>query len=105
MDSAVPGQFRYNGIYQLFRTGIQVAILLLALGFCQPIRKLHQHHLHLGIVEAAVVDGIYNLCDAVSACLAQIITKIGLLLIDLQQILTEDFLRQIALDGSDSFLR
>ena len=27
MDSAVPGQFRYNGIYQLFRTGIQVAML------------------------------------------------------------------------------
>ena len=52
-----------------------------------------------------MIDGIYNLRDAVPAYLAEIITEICLLLVDLQQILAEDFLRQIAFDSFNTFLR
>ena len=55
--------------------------------------------------DASVINGSDDLGDADPAFLAQIITKFGLLLIDLQQILTEDLLGQIALDGFDTFLR
>ena len=102
MNSVVPGKFRNDGIHQFLGAGIEVSVLLLALGFRQPVRKLHQHHLHLRIVKAAMVDGIHDFCNAVPALLPEFVTKVGLLLIDLQQILPEDLLCQIALDGFDA---
>ena len=51
-----------------------------------------------------MIDRIHDLGDAVPACLAEIVTEVSLLLINLQQILTEDLLRQIALDGFYAFL-
>ena len=88
MNSAVPGKIRDDGIYQLLGTSIEIAVLFLACGVRQPVRKLNKHHLHLGIVEAAVVDCIHDFCNAVTAFLPELITKVGLLLIDLKQILT-----------------
>ena len=87
------------------KSGIEITILLLALGFCQPVRKLNEHHLHLGTFIFATVDFTDDLYDPVAAFLPQFIPEIRLLLIDLQQVLTEDLLRQISLDGFDSLLR
>ena len=102
LDAVIFCKLSYDSIHQFFRSSIEVSVLLFALGFCQPVRELHQHRLHLGIVKVAVVDGIHDLSDAVPAFLPELVTKISLLLIDLQQILAEDFLGQIALDGFDT---
>ena len=102
MDAVIFCKLSYDSIHQFFRSSTEVSVLLLALGFRQPVSKLHQHHLHLGIFVFAMVDFIDDLHDFLTAFLPEFIPETRLFLINLQQILPEDLLRQIALDGFDA---
>ena len=89
LDSFICRQFCHYLVHDSLYIGFQVSVNLFPGGTGKPVTEAHQQGFHLGVAVASAIDLRHDLCHRLPPLLSELVTVLGLLLINMEHILLE----------------